>query len=126
MCHVAGMHDVLIAWLCAIPGTVSCVRITLYLHSSAHWSPAKHSIHNCMMLRRCIVCTLRVVVQMNIYIGYVSLPARAYQQHILFQRVQKVTCLQDLKKKEGGGDGKAEELTDGTATKAGKLGRNVH
>ncbi len=29
-------------------------------------------------------------------------------------------CLQDLKKKEGGGDGKAEELTDGTATKAGK------
>lgn len=61
-----------------------------------------------------------------IYIGYVSLPARAYQQHILFQRVQKVTCLQDLKKKEGGGDGKAEELTDGTATKAGKLGRNVH
>ena len=29
-------------------------------------------------------------------------------------------CLQDLKKKEGGGNGKAEELTDGTATKAGK------
>lgn len=31
-----------------------------------------------------------------------------------------LVCLQDLKKKEGGGDGKAEELTDGTATKAGK------
>lgn len=28
--------------------------------------------------------------------------------------------MQDLKKKEGGGNGKAEELTDGTATKAGE------
>ena len=32
---------------------------------------------------------------------------------------QLIACMQDLQRKEGGGDSKAEELADGTATKAG-------
>ena len=32
---------------------------------------------------------------------------------------QIIACMQDLQRKEGGGDSKAEELVDGTATKAG-------
>ena len=71
--------------------------------------------------------------------SYHVIPCHTMSYHVLHHvmpgcmcssRVLDPTCvtklmllfvrLQDLKKKEGGSDGRAEELTDGAATKAGK------
>ncbi len=82
-----------------------CLELCIYATCMSYHVLPCHTM--CYHVMPCVTaCHARVHVQQQS--PPVSLPSCLF------------VCLQDLKKKEGGGNGKAEELIDGTATKAGK------